>query len=306
MGAQWKARHKEIAANAKGNIFGKLSKEIMVAARGGADPDMNSRLRLVVAQAKKASMPRETLERAIKKGAGLLDGGANLERLVYEGFAPHRVPVIVECLSDNLNRTLSSMRVLFRKGQLGAAGSVSWDFNYQGMIAATPNSKEADAELAAIEAGAQDFELAEEGATLFITDATDLDAVCKALPAHGFTVQSAKLGYRPKNTVTLSDAEREEVETFLEALGQIRIKIIFTRKHRTRRDVRANRKTKLDGAFHCAFVQHWQHTGQRQIHRASLRIRFCAESGRSAGEDFALGRKLGMHFQPDDDFPSHK
>jgi len=218
MGAQWKARHKEIAANAKGNIFGKLSKEIMIAARAGADPDMNSRLRLVVAQAKKASMPRETLERAIKKGAGLLDGGANLERLVYEGFAPHRVPVIVECLSDNLNRTLSSMRVLFRKGQLGAAGSVSWDFNYQGLIAATPNSKEADAELAAIEAGAQDFELAEEGATLFITDATDLDAVCKALPAYGFTVQSAKLGYRPKNTVTLSDAEREEVEAFLEAL----------------------------------------------------------------------------------------
>ncbi len=218
MGAQWKARHKEIAANAKGNIFGKLSKEIMIAARAGADPDMNSRLRLVVAQAKKASMPRETLERAIKKGAGLLDGGAHLERLVYEGFAPHRVPVIVECLSDNLNRTLSSMRVLFRKGQLGAAGSVSWDFNYQGLIAATPNSKEADAELAAIEAGAQDFELAEEGATLFITDATDLDAVCKALPAYGFTVQSAKLGYRPKNTVTLSDAEREEVEAFLEAL----------------------------------------------------------------------------------------
>jgi transcriptional/translational regulatory protein YebC/TACO1 len=94
MGAQWKARHKEIAANAKGQIFGKLAKEIMVAAKGGADPSANSRLRLVVEQAKKASMPRETLERAIKKGAGLLDGGAQLERLVYEGFAPHRVPII--------------------------------------------------------------------------------------------------------------------------------------------------------------------------------------------------------------------
>lgn len=218
MGAQWKTKHKEIAANAKGRIFGKLSKEIMVAARAGADPDMNPRLRLVVEQAKKASMPRETLERAIKKGAGLLDEGVSLERLVYEGFAPHRVPVIVECLSDNINRTLSSMRVLFRKGQLGASGSVSWDFNYQGMIEATPNSKEADAELAAIEAGAQDFEPAEEGATLFITDSTDLDAVCRALPAHGFTVQSAQLGYRPKNTVALSDAEREEVEAFLEAI----------------------------------------------------------------------------------------
>jgi transcriptional/translational regulatory protein YebC/TACO1 len=86
------------------------------------------------------------------------------------------------------------------------------------MIEATPSTKEADAELAAIEAGAQDLEPAEEGATLFITDATDLDAVCRALPAQGFTVQSAQLGYRPKNSVTLNDAEREEVEAFLEAI----------------------------------------------------------------------------------------
>jgi YebC/PmpR family DNA-binding regulatory protein len=219
MGAQWKARHKEIAANAKGKIFGKLAKEIMVAAKGGADPEANSRLRLVVEQAKKASMPRETLERAIKKGAGLLDGGVHLERLVYEGFAPHRVPVIVECLSDNVNRTKSSMNVLFRKGQLGAEGSVSWDFHYQGMIEASPNSASADAELAAIEAGAQDFEAADEGSTLFVTDVTDLDAVCKALPLHGFTVLSAQLGFRPKNPVTLTnDVEREEVEAFLEAI----------------------------------------------------------------------------------------
>ncbi|MEO6422814.1 MAG: YebC/PmpR family DNA-binding transcriptional regulator [Candidatus Nitrotoga sp.] len=218
MGAQWKARHKEVAANAKGKIFGKLSKEIMVAAKGGADPDLNSRLRLVVEQAKKVSMPKETLERAIKKGAGLLDGGASLERLTYEGFAPHKVPLIVECLTDNVNRTYPNIRVLFRKGQLGATGSVSWDFDHVGMIEATPNSKEADAEVAAIEAGAQDFEPADEGATLFITDTTDLDAVCKALPEQGFTVISAQLGYRPKNPVTLSDAEREEVEAFLEAV----------------------------------------------------------------------------------------
>ncbi len=221
MGAQWKARHKEVAANAKGKIFGKLAKEIMVAAKGGADPDTNSRLRLVVEQAKKASMPKETLDRAIKKGAGLLDGGAQLERLVYEGFAPHRVPVIVECLSDNINRTKSSMNVLFRKGQLGAPGSVSWDFNYVGMIEATPNSKDADAEVAAIEAGAQDFEPSEEGARLFLTDVTDLDVVCKALPAHGFTIVSAQLGYRPKNPATLSnDVEREEVEAFLGAIDE--------------------------------------------------------------------------------------
>jgi len=218
MGAQWKARHKEIAANAKGKIFGKLSKEIMVAAKGGADPDLNSRLRLVVEQAKKVSMPKETLERAIKKGAGLLDGGASLETLTYEGFAPHRVPVIVECLTDNTNRTYPNIRVLFRKGQLGATGSVSWDFNHVGMIEATPTDKDADAEIAAIEAGAQDFEPDDEGATLFITEITDLDAVCRALPSFGFTVQSAKLGYQAKNPVTLTDAEREEVEAFLEAI----------------------------------------------------------------------------------------
>ena len=218
MGAQWKAKHKEVAANAKGKIFGKLSKEIMVAARAGADPDMNPRLRLVVEQAKKASMPKETLERAIKKGAGLLDEGMSLEKLTYEGFAPHRVPVIVECLTDNVNRTYPNIRVLFRKGQLGASGSVSWDFDHLGMIEALPDSPAADAELAAIEAGAQDFEPADEGATLFLTDPTDLDAVCRMLPEFGFTVQSALIGYRAKNPVSLSDVEREEVEAFLEAI----------------------------------------------------------------------------------------
>jgi YebC/PmpR family DNA-binding regulatory protein len=219
MGAQWKVKHREAAANAKGRIFGKLSKEIMIAARSGADPDMNARLRLVVEQAKKASMPRETLERAIKKGAGLLGEHVHFEKLTYEGFAPHKVPVIIECLTDNINRTVSEIRVLFRKGQLGAAGSVSWDFLHQGMIEALPSSPDADAELAAIEAGAQDFEAGEEGATLFLTETTDLDAVCKALPEFGFTVQSAQLGYRPKSTVNgLSDEQMSEVEAFLEAI----------------------------------------------------------------------------------------
>ncbi|MCF0016046.1 YebC/PmpR family DNA-binding transcriptional regulator [Pseudomonas stutzeri] len=217
MGAQWKAKHKEAAANAKGRIFGKLSKEIMIAARGGADPDMNPRLRLVVEQAKKASMPKDTLERAIKKGAGLTGEVVNYERTLYEGFAPHQVPLIVECLTDNVNRTVAEIRVLFRKGQLGSSGSVSWDFDHVGMIEAAP-AGDADPEMAAIEAGAQDFEAADDGATLFITEPTDLDAVCKALPEFGFTVQSAQLGYRPKNPVSLSGAELEEVEAFLEAI----------------------------------------------------------------------------------------
>ena len=217
MGAQWKAKHKEAAANAKGKVFGKLSKEIMIAARSGADPDMNPRLRLVVEQAKKASMPKDTLERAIKKGAGLTGEVVHYERTLYEGFAPHQVPLIVECLTDNVNRTVAEIRVLFRKGQLGSSGSVSWDFDHVGMIEAVPTG-DADPEMAAIEAGAQDFEAADEGATLFITEPTDLDAVCKALPEHGFTVQAAQLGYRPKNPVSLSGAELEEVEAFLEAI----------------------------------------------------------------------------------------
>jgi len=220
MGAQWKAKHKDIAANAKGRIFGKLSKEIILAAKSGADPDMNPRLRMVVEQAKKASMPKDTLERAIKKGAGLTGENVNYERVTYEGFAPHRVPLIVECLTDNINRTVSEIRVLFRKGQLGAAGSVAWDFDHVGLIEAAPATAGADAEMAAIEAGAQDFEAADEqGHTLFITDAGDLDIVSRALPAQGFTALSAKLGYRPKNPVTgLGAAEMEEVEAFLAAI----------------------------------------------------------------------------------------
>src|SRR3954454_905926 len=130
MGAQWKAKHKDLAANAKGRLFGRLAKDIMVAARSGADPASNSRLRLVVEQARKASMPKDTLERAIKKGAGLTDEPVSFEHVIYEGFAPHQVAVMVECLTDNVKRTAPEMRVLFRKGQLGASGAVAWDFDH--------------------------------------------------------------------------------------------------------------------------------------------------------------------------------
>lgn len=222
MGAQWKAKHKDLAANAKGRVFGKLSKDIMIAARNGADPASNARLRLVVEQARKVSMPKETLDRAIKKGAGLTGEAVHFEHVIYEGFAPHRVPVMVECLTDNVNRTAPEMRVLFRKGQLGTSGSVAWDFDHLGMIEAEPATAGADPELAAIEAGAQDFEPGhEDGATLFLTAAADLDLVSRALPAQGFTVLSAKLGYKPKNPVdpgSLSAADLEEVEVFLAAI----------------------------------------------------------------------------------------
>ena len=222
MGAQWKAKGKELAANARGRMFTKLSKENMVAARNGADPAQNARLRLVVEQARKASMPKDTLERAIKKGAGLTDEPVHFERVLYEGFAPHQVPVMVECLTDNVKRTAPEMRVLFRKGQLGTSGSVAWDFDHLGFIEAAPLAAGADAEAAAIEAGAQDLEPGnEEGTTLFLTDAADLDLVSRALPAQGFNVLSAKLGYKPKNPIdpaSLSAADLEEVEAFIAAI----------------------------------------------------------------------------------------
>jgi YebC/PmpR family DNA-binding regulatory protein len=221
MGAQWKAKHKDLAANARGRLFGKLAKDIMIAARQGADPAANARLRLVIEQARKVSMPKDTLERAIKKGAGLTGEAVHFEHTIYEGFAPHRVPVMVECLTDNVNRAASEMRVLFRKGQLGTSGSVAWDFDHVGMIEAEPTTPGADPETAAIEAGAQDVEPGDEGSTLFITDPTDLDLVSRALQAHGFTVLSAKLGYRPKNPIaaaSLSAEQLEEVEAFLAAL----------------------------------------------------------------------------------------
>ena len=222
MGAQWKAKHKDVAANAKGRLFGKLAKDIMIAARHGADPASNARLRMVVEQARKVSMPKDTLERAIKKGAGLTGEAVHFEHVIYEGFAPHRVPVMVECLTDNVNRAASDMRVLFRKGQLGTSGSVAWDFTHVGLIEAEPSAPGADAELAAIEAGAQDFEAAgEDGVSVFLTDPTDLDLVSRALPAHGFNVLSAKLGYQPKNPInpgSLNAEQLEEVESFLAAL----------------------------------------------------------------------------------------
>ena len=227
MGAQWKAKGKELAASVRGKLFGRLAKDIMVAARNGADPASNSKLRLVVEQARKVSMPKETLERAIKKGAGLTGEAVHFEHVIYEGFAPHQVAVMVECLTDNVKRTAPEMRVLFRKGQLGTSGSVSWDFDHLGIIEAEATSKDADAETAAIEAGAQDFEAGdadEDGkvtTTIFYSDATDLDLVSRALPTHGFTVLSAKLGYKAKNPVdptTLSAEQLEEVEAFLSAI----------------------------------------------------------------------------------------
>ncbi len=219
MGAQWKHAVRQASAAAKGKIFTKLAKEIIVAARGGADPAMNARLRAAVEAAKKQSMPRDTLERCIKKGAGLLEP-VNYETVTYEGFGPHRVAVIVECLTDNKNRTATNIRQLFRKGQLGNSGSVSWDFTHVGIVDATP-PEGADAEEAAIEAGAQDFESDGEGGFRFYTEPTDLDTVSKALTGRNWTVASMKIGWKAKNPTKVEDAAaRAEVEAFLTEIDE--------------------------------------------------------------------------------------
>jgi YebC/PmpR family DNA-binding regulatory protein len=220
MGAQWKQKSREQGAAAKGRLFTKLAREIMVAAKAGPDPGSNPRLRLAVEQAKKASMTRDTLERAIKKGAGLLDEVVHYEVVTYEGFAPHQVPVIVECLTENKNRTAPNMRVLFRKGQLGASGAVSWDFLRRGAIEASPPSADIDAEEAAIEAGAQDLEPGDDGQTRFLTEPTDLDSVSRALAAAGWIIHSQNLVYIAKNPVQLEAAARTEVESFLAAIDE--------------------------------------------------------------------------------------
>ena len=219
MGAQWKQKGRELAANAKGKVMTKLTKEIMIAARDGADPSGNSRLRMALDAARKASMTKDTMERAIKKGAGMLDEGLSFDTVNYEGFAPHQVPVIVECLTDNRNRTSSNVRILFKKGQIAAAGAVSWDFARLGAVEATPPAgAKVDPEEAAIECGAQDLEAGDDGSTVFYTEPADLDLVSKALAERKWAVSSAKLIWKAKNPVTVDDAQRAEVEAFLAAL----------------------------------------------------------------------------------------
>src|ERR1041385_3340744 len=159
MGAQWKQAGREANAQKKGQLVVKLVREIMVAAKlGGPDPELNARLAAAVEKARKNSVTRDTIERAIKKGAVLTDEKIVFELVTYEGFAPHKVPVIVECLTDNRNRTAPEIRNLFKAGSLGQPGSVAFFFNHSGVVEATHTDANRDAEGDAIEAGAQEIE----------------------------------------------------------------------------------------------------------------------------------------------------
>jgi len=226
MGAQWKQSGREINAQKKGQMVVKLVREIMVAAKaGGADPDLNPRLYAALEKARKSSVTRDTIERAVKKGAGLTDEKIVFELVTYEGFGPHKVPVIVECLTDNRNRTAPEIRNLFKAGTLGQPGCVSFFFNHVGVIEATHADPNRDAESDAIEAGAQEVEPLEaeevpqghKGAR-FIADPKELDAVSKALKAAGWSIVASEMRFLAKNFTELDAEARKQVSAFLNAL----------------------------------------------------------------------------------------
>jgi YebC/PmpR family DNA-binding regulatory protein len=229
MGRQWLHAKRAVAGLKKSQATGKLVREIMVAAKhGGADLSANARLATAVEKARKESVTREAIERAINKGAGIGEDKLVMESVAFEGYAPHKVPVIVEVLTDNNNRTAPQIRVLFKAGQLGAAGSNKFLFDHVGLVEAHCAAAATDIEAAAIEAGANEVEpLTHEqnndipegscGAR-FITDRTAIHAASTWLSQNGWSVVTSEMGYLPKNFPELTDEHRAEVGEFLQAL----------------------------------------------------------------------------------------
>lgn len=229
MGRQWLHAKRLIAGLKKGRSTGKLVREISVAAKmGGADPAMNARLFTAVEKAKKESVTRDTIERAIKKGAGTGDEKLVMEHIVFEGYAPHKVPLIVEVYTDNVNRTAPEIRVIFKKGHLGTAGSNKFLFDHVGIVEAHHPDANIDREAAAIESGANEVEpLTSEqnddipentAGARFICDRAAVHAVSSWLSKNGWTVVTSEPGFLPKNFPALTEQQRTEVGEFLQEL----------------------------------------------------------------------------------------
>ena len=222
MGRQWLHSKKEVTANRRAKITTKLVREITVAAKMGVpDPDMNPRLALAIEGARKQSVSNDTISRAIKKASGQGADAVNYELVTYEGMAPHNVPVIVKCMTDNRNRTAPEIRSLWKDGQFGS--KVTFLFEHRGIIEATIEKEGVDREEAAIEAGAQDVEALEntpeeQTGARFFTDRTDLYQVSDALKKLGWSVTTAELGYVAKDKVQLDGKARDSVEGFLDRL----------------------------------------------------------------------------------------
>ena len=219
MGKGWKNPIKVANAQKKGAVFTKLAREIQVAAKlGGPDPAANHRLRAAVDAARKQQCPTDTIERAIKKGAGLLDDGTQIEESMYEGYGPHGVGVLVECQTDNKNRTVPEIRTIFKTndGTMGESGSVAWMFERVGLVEAA-RAGQFDPEEEAIEAGANEVEKTEEGYD-FYTSIDAIEDVRNALKGRGWEVHKSEISYKPKNKTELSEAQLKEVHDFLNEL----------------------------------------------------------------------------------------
>src|ERR1044072_6634366 len=188
----------------RGKLFTKLSREIIVAARsGGGDPGMNPRLRVAVEKAREASMPVDNNKKAIGRGTGEIEG-ADYEELVYEGYGPGGSSIILECYSENKNRTEAEVRHAFRKheGNMAENGTVSWQFKRVGNITVAPGADEDDLTMAALDAGAEDVQVDEDGFTI-VTAMEDLHKVNDALGQGGFKTEDASLTYMPTNKAEL-------------------------------------------------------------------------------------------------------
>ncbi|KYO63983.1 YebC/PmpR family DNA-binding transcriptional regulator [Thermovenabulum gondwanense] len=215
-------KHKKAKMDAqKGKLYTKLSKMIIVAVReGGPDPNANSKLRDLIEKAKEANMPNENIMRAIKRGSGEL-GGENVEHVMYEGYGPGGVAIMLSAMTDNRNRTASEIRHLFDKygGNLGEAGCVAWMFEKKGLILIEKNERTNvdDIMMIAIEAGAEDIQEQED--SIEITTSTEnYEQVKKALKDNNIVLSSAEITYLPKSTVEVSGKDAEMLEKLLDVL----------------------------------------------------------------------------------------
>jgi YebC/PmpR family DNA-binding regulatory protein len=213
-------KHKKGAADAKrANIFTKLGNNVTIAARNGGDPSMNPSLRLAIDKARAANMPKDNIERAIKRGTGEL-GGAAVEELVYEGFGPGNVAMLVAVLTDNRNRANAEVRLAFTKngGRFAEGGGVAYQFTQRGVIRAeVPAQKAETFEEACIEGGAEDYKL-DEGFAVVYTAVQELHTVRDALVAAGFTPESAEIEYVANTPIESDDDTLEKVAKLVEVL----------------------------------------------------------------------------------------
>ncbi|AEI68440.1 hypothetical protein LILAB_32795 [Corallococcus macrosporus] len=206
----------------KGKLYSKVIKEITVAARlGGGEPSGNARLRVALAAAREANIPKDTIERAIKKGTGELEG-ERYEEVTYEGYGPGGVAILVECLTDNRNRTAADMRSTFSAygGNLGAEGAVAWMFQKKGVIGVKQGPSEDQLMEQAIDAGAEDvIMLGDEGAEVR-TAAADLHTVAGRLQEAGLPLSQQRWGFFPQNTVALDVDTAKKLLKLLDALEE--------------------------------------------------------------------------------------